>query len=51
MGRGWKTPRASVLCHLIPPSTSQEMLFFFQLKQNTELKSILVRLGPRKALC
>lgn len=32
---------------LIP---SQEMPFFFQLNRNTEFKSVLVLLGPRKAL-
>lgn len=32
---------------LIP---SQEMPFSFQLNRNTELKSVLVLLGPRKAL-
>lgn len=51
-GRGWYIPRGTVISLLSDPSLipSQEMPFFFQLNRNTELKSILVLLGPRKAL-
>lgn len=48
----WYIPRGTVVSLLADPSLipSQEMPFSFQLNWNTELKSILVLLGPRKAL-